>query len=173
MADIYISAGSNIEPEKNLTAGLKLLMQQADVLRISTHYRNTPAGGQKQHDYINGIWHIQSKYKPQKIRRILKKIEAACGRVRTEDPYSPRTLDLDLILWDDLILQSRNLTLPDPDIRERAFIFQPLLELEPGIRLPGDKADLAKLVNPARDLYYSPITEILTTVLTQKQGEKV
>ena len=44
MADIYVSAGSNIEPEKNLTAGLKLLMHQADVLRISTHYRNTPAG---------------------------------------------------------------------------------------------------------------------------------
>ncbi len=172
MAEIYISAGSNIEPEKNLSKGLQLLCQKLNLVRISTHYRNTPAGGRKQHDYVNGIWHVQSRFRPMKVRKILKKIEIACGRVRTEDPYSSRTLDLDLILWDNLILKKKKLTLPDPEIHERAFIFQPLLELEPGIRIPGDKSNLSKLVNPARDLYYSPITEILTTILENSRKEK-
>ncbi len=172
MAEIYISAGSNIEPEKYLSLGLELLCEKLDLIRISTHYRNTPAGGRRQHDYVNGIWHVQSRHRPMKIRKILKKIEAACGRVRTEDPYSSRTLDLDLILWDDLILNKKRLTLPDPDIHERAFIFQPLLELEPEIRIPGDKANLSKLVNPVRDLYYSPITETLTTIQDRYKEKK-
>ncbi|WP_158084265.1 2-amino-4-hydroxy-6-hydroxymethyldihydropteridine diphosphokinase [Marispirochaeta aestuarii] len=165
MADFFIATGSNIEAETSLTKGLTLLAARVKLLRISTHYRTAPLGDRRQPEYVNGIWHGQTEMKPLKLKETLRRIEAECGRIRTGDSYASRTLDLDLILYDDLLLTGPELVLPDPQIRERAFVYIPLLELEPDIRLPGDKSILAGLVNPDMELYYSPITEILRNLL--------
>ena len=151
MPEFYISVGSNIEPEKNLAAGLRLLLKKTEIVRISTHYRSAPAGGPKQQDYINGIWHGRWKHSPRALKALLKSVEKQCGRKPSAEAYAPRPLDLDLILMNDKQISSSTLHLPDPDIRERAFIFLPLLELEPHIRLPGDSAELASLVNPRKN----------------------
>lgn len=165
MADFFIATGSNIEAETSLTKGLTLLASRTRLLRISTHYRSAPLGDRKQPEYINGIWHGRTDMKPLKLKQTLRQIETACGRVRSGDSFASRTLDLDLILYDDLVLSGPELVLPDPQIKERAFIYIPLLELEPEIRLPGDKSSLSGLVNPDMELYYSPITEILRNLL--------
>ncbi|WP_319559993.1 2-amino-4-hydroxy-6-hydroxymethyldihydropteridine diphosphokinase [Marispirochaeta sp.] len=165
MADFYIAVGSNIDPETNLSEGLKLLSSRVHLLRVSTHYRTAPLGERRQPEYINGIWHGQTDIAPLKLKKTLGHIENHCGRVRENDPFASRTLDLDLILYEDLQLDSPELVIPNPEIKERTFIYIPLLELEPDIRLPGDKSPLAGLVNPDMELYYSPITEILRNLL--------
>jgi len=165
MADFFIATGSNIEAETSLAKGLTLLASRVRLLRVSTHYRSAPLGDRRQPEYINGIWHGQTGMKPLKLKQTLRQIEKECGRIRTGDSYASRTLDLDLILYDDLVLSGPELVLPDPQIKERTFIYIPLLELEPDIRLPGDKSALAGLVNPDMELYYSPITEILRNLL--------
>ena len=136
-----------------------------ELLRVSTHYRSPPLGERRQADYVNGIWHGRSGADPRAIKNLLRDIENQCGRVRSDDRYASRTLDLDLIIVEDTVLSEAGLTLPDPEIRDRDFVYVPLLELEPDIRLPGETARLADQVGGGHELYYSPVTELLRNLL--------
>lgn len=95
----------------------------------STFYRTEPIGRRDQPRYVNGVWRIKTEIPATKIKTaVLQPIEDALGRVRTGDKYSPRTIDLDLILYDDLTRSDEDLTLPHPDIA-RPFVYFPLVEL--------------------------------------------
>ena len=124
-----ISIGSNISPQDNVKAALSLLMQQARVTAVSTFYRTEPIDRPQQDHYFNGVFEIETDLAPQDIKPcLLEPIETQLGRERTEDPYAPRTMDLDLILYNDVVLNQPQIQLPHPDL-QRPFVWIPIKEL--------------------------------------------
>jgi len=137
MTRAFISLGSNIDPEANTEQAIRLLDREARVINISTVYLTEPEGSHGQPPYYNCVVEIDTGLSPAELKqRVLREIEAKRGRIRCEDKYAARTIDLDLILYDELDLTSRDLTLPDPEILRRPYLAIPLRELASGMTLP-------------------------------------
>ncbi|WP_193194605.1 2-amino-4-hydroxy-6-hydroxymethyldihydropteridine diphosphokinase [Nostoc sp. MG11] len=124
--------GSNLgESQATLEAAIETLAQIPGIfLEARSHWYRTKAVGPPQPDYLNGCVILQVEISPQQLLETLLGIEQRFGRVRQER-WGPRTLDLDLLLYDDLILQTPNLQIPHPRMRERAFVLVPLAEIAP------------------------------------------
>jgi 2-amino-4-hydroxy-6-hydroxymethyldihydropteridine diphosphokinase len=134
----FIGVGSNIAPEENIREALRRLAQSTHLVSISTFYREPAIGRPDEPDFYNGVVAIDTDLPPEKLKwEVLRPIEGALGRHRTSDKYASRTIDLDLLLYDDLVLSSKELKLPDPDILKRAFVAIPLFEIAPALVLPG------------------------------------
>lgn len=127
-----IALGSNIGDSRAiLEAATETLAQTPGIiLEAKSSWYKTKAVGPPQPDYLNGAVILQVEMIPQLLLETLLKIENKYGRVRQER-WGPRTLDLDLLLYDDLILDTPNLQLPHPRMRERAFVLIPLAEIAP------------------------------------------
>lgn len=106
------------------------------VLRSSRLYRTPPWGPQDQPDYANAVAVLDTGLLPHELLMALQALERAHGRVRGER-WGPRTLDLDLLLYDDLTMTTADLILPHPRLHERAFVLVPLVELAPRLEVPG------------------------------------
>lgn len=125
----FISVGSNIEPERNILAALTALASKTQVTGSSTFYRTTPIGRADQPMYVNGVWQIHTHLEPVQVQEaLLRPIEALLGRRRSTGKFASRTIDLDLVLYGDLVSQATNLKLPHPDVA-RPFVCGPILEL--------------------------------------------
>jgi 2-amino-4-hydroxy-6-hydroxymethyldihydropteridine diphosphokinase len=145
MAMAFISVGANIEPQKNIRAALEILRGATHVVACSTFYRTEPLGGRDQPAYLNGVWLIETDLPAADVKSaLLSPIEQQLGRTRTGDKYSPRTIDLDLILYDDLTREDRELRLPHPDLL-RPFVYFPVAELLGGMSGASFK-DLAQRI---------------------------
>jgi 2-amino-4-hydroxy-6-hydroxymethyldihydropteridine diphosphokinase len=128
-AVVFVSVGSNIEPQSNVPGALNLLLQHVTVTGISTFCQTTAIGPPGQPSYINGVWQIHTGLSPGQLNiQVLRSIESQLGRMRTADRFAPRPIDLDLILYNDLILRNDGIELPHPDI-DRPFVWMPILEL--------------------------------------------
>ncbi len=144
---VFISVGSNIEPEVNVPRAVSLLSGRARVTGVSTLYWNPAEGPPGQPPFVNGVVRVECRENPRDLKfAVLRPIETDLGRRRTEDRYAPRTIDLDLILYDDLVLDAPDLTLPDPQIFVRPHLAFPLCELEPDLRLPGSVLTIQDVV---------------------------
>ena len=142
----YIGIGSNIEPEKNIAAALRLIAEQTTVIALSTFYRTQALGRPESPAFYNGAAKLRTDAGPRELKlEILRKIETALGRRREKDKYAPRTIDLDIIIYDDLVSAEPDLIIPDPDIARREFVALPLLELDPKLVLPGIGRPLAEI----------------------------
>ncbi len=138
MVRAFVAIGSNINPEENVEKAMHLLALKTQVTGISTVYLTEAEGRPEQPPFYNLVVGVETEMPPREFKyRILRTIENDLGRIRTEDKYAPRTIDLDLILYDDLALQTEDLALPDPEIRRRPFLAFPLSELSPDLVLPG------------------------------------
>src|ERR1700739_688525 len=121
---------------------------QARLLARSSDYSTPPWGEEQQPPFVNACIEIESKLAPHALLDVLQAVERKFGRDRTKERrWGPRTLDLDLIAYDDLALQTEALTLPHPHVLERAFVLVPLNEIAPERKIGGRsvKAALAKL----------------------------
>ena len=144
MARAFVGIGSNIRPEANVKEALLLLQKQVRVRQISTVYVTGAIGRPADTPYYNAVVEIETGHPPLELKQqVLRRIEAELGRERGTDRYASRTIDLDLLLYDDVIMASDALTLPDPDIPARPFLAFPLLELAPELVLPGSTTRLA------------------------------
>ncbi len=130
MSRAWISLGSNIAPERHVGAALELLAADFGTLICSPVYR-TPAVGFAGEDFLNMVVGIDTELPPQALARRLREIEERCGRVRGEARFSARTLDLDLLSYDDRVLDADGLVLPRPEILEQAFVLGPLADVAP------------------------------------------
>jgi 2-amino-4-hydroxy-6-hydroxymethyldihydropteridine diphosphokinase len=140
MTMAYVSVASNVEPEAHITSGLRQLHHEAPVRAASRFYR-TPAlgpGGQPTDGpaFVNGVVRVETERQPHRLRDLLRRIEVREGRLRGADRYAPRPLDLDILLYGQITLQSPDLVLPDPDVLKRPFLARCLLEIDSGLRLP-------------------------------------
>jgi 2-amino-4-hydroxy-6-hydroxymethyldihydropteridine diphosphokinase len=105
------------------------LQQQVYVTAVSTFYQTPPIDRPQQDDYLNGVFEIYTDLAPENIKpQIFEPIETQLGRIRMDDPYAPRTMDLDLILYNDIILNQPQIQLPHLDL-QRPFVWIPIQEL--------------------------------------------
>lgn len=135
MATIYISLGSNINREQNTRAGINALKQAFGKLRLSSVYESEAVGFDGDAFY-NMVIACEVSTPVQQTNQILREIEDANGRDRSGPKFSSRTLDLDLLLYDDLILDEHGLKLPRGEILKNAFVLWPLAEIAPQLKHP-------------------------------------
>jgi 2-amino-4-hydroxy-6-hydroxymethyldihydropteridine diphosphokinase len=148
----FIAVGANIEPERHIEAALALLHEETRVVASSTFYRTDPIGGPDQPPFINGVWLLETNVAPAAIRNEwLRPIESGLGRRRTEDKFAPRTIDLDLVLYDDWTIDDGDVRLPHPDL-QRPFVYIPVMELLAGVSATahGDLPDRIRSLLPRR-----------------------
>ena len=130
MVKCAIALGSNLGDSKQiLNQALESLSQTSgiELISYSSWYETVPVGP-PQPDYVNGCAILETELLPEDLLQILLKIEQQFGRIRQER-WGPRILDLDILLYGDLILEMPNLTIPHPRMNERAFVLVPLAEI--------------------------------------------
>jgi len=146
MPEIYVAAGSNIEPERNLALASKELLRVFPDTCFSSWYRN-PAVGFQGDDFINFVAGFNSELPVHEVVQRLQAIETLCGRPRDAPRWAPRSMDLDILLYDELICDEPRLKLPRPDLLKRAFMLGPLAELAPALVHPTAGLSIAELWN--------------------------
>lgn len=138
MALAFIGAGSNIRPVQNIKRAVRLLSRSVRINKISTVYCTEPEDRPGQPLYFNCVIEVETDAAPLELKyKILRKIEEELGRIRSRDKYAPRTIDLDIILYDALSFKTDDLEIPDPHISSRPFLANALLEIAPDLVLPG------------------------------------
>ncbi len=171
-AEAFIAVGSNIDPARNIVAAVARLIEVAPVRAVSTFYRVRPLDRPNQPDYRNGALRILTESDPNTLHhRILREIELEMGRERTTDKHAARTIDLDLVMYEDLEYRDGDLLLPDPDIVQRNFLAVPLAELAPEAELPGDGRTLAEVATElggAGLTVDEPLTQTLREMLANE-----
>lgn len=142
----FIGLGSNLDyPSSQLERAFSDLgdMPGGRLVARSSLYRSAPVGYLDQPDFVNAVAQLETSLTPQELLKSLLDIEHRHGRERTFR-NAPRTLDLDVLLYDDMKLHEHGLTIPHPQMHLRAFVLQPLLELAPDCMIPGvGSAELA------------------------------
>ncbi len=138
MARVFIALGTNLgEREDNLAGAITYLQNSGglEVAAKSTVLETAPVDYFDQPDFFNQMLIVETELPPRDLLRLLKGIEARMGRKKTI-PKGPRLIDLDIILYDDCIMESEDLTIPHPRRLERDFIVKHLVELDPELRDP-------------------------------------
>ncbi|MCY4210974.1 MAG: 2-amino-4-hydroxy-6-hydroxymethyldihydropteridine diphosphokinase [Gammaproteobacteria bacterium] len=138
--ECYIGLGSNLDnPAARLDAALVALdtIPDTNLVRHSSYYRSKPLGPSGQPDYLNAAALLACSLPAPQLLRQLQDIENHQGRVRNGPRWGPRTLDLDILLYGNEIIDEPELVVPHPQIKYRNFVLMPLLELAPGLDLPG------------------------------------
>ena len=141
MARAFVGLGSNLgDPQGLIAAALELLgsEEEIEVVAVSTLRETDPVGYEDQPRFLNGAAELDTELPPRELLGRLLEIERRLGRVRGQGPrFGPRTIDLDLLLVDGMILDEPGLTLPHPRLQERRFVLEPLAELDPALEIPG------------------------------------
>ncbi len=135
MAAAYLGLGSNIDAEENLRLGVRELERRYGQLRISNIYRNAALGFDGD-DFLNLVVGLESSASPAEIHEQIDAIHEMTGRQRGAARYSSRPLDIDLLLYGDMIVDVPPLRLPRPDVLKYSFVLRPLAELVPDLVHP-------------------------------------
>jgi 2-amino-4-hydroxy-6-hydroxymethyldihydropteridine diphosphokinase len=144
----YVGVGSNLDtPRAHVERALAELdgLAHTRVVKRSSLYRSAPLGYAAQPDFVNAVAELSTALPAEQLLAGLQRIEADHGRARSFRD-APRTLDLDLLLYDDEVRRSPSLILPHPRMHERAFVLEPLVEIAPGVSVPhrGRASDLLR-----------------------------
>jgi len=135
----YIALGSNLaSPLEQVSAALEAIALIADshVVAISSFYRTPPLGPPDQPDYLNAAVALETTLSADALLSQTQRIELEQGRIRKEERWGPRTLDLDIMLFGNEVIATSRLTVPHYDMKNRAFMLLPLLEIAPECRFP-------------------------------------
>lgn len=141
---VFIAAGSNVEAPRNLSLALDELEREFGALTVSNAYRN-PAHGFDGPDFINLVIGTRTALGVREVMERLHRIEARCGRERSASKWASRTMDLDVLLYDDLVCDEPGLTLPRPDLLRRAYMLGPLAEIAPELKHPTASRTIREL----------------------------
>ncbi|OLS19492.1 MAG: 2-amino-4-hydroxy-6-hydroxymethyldihydropteridine pyrophosphokinase [Candidatus Heimdallarchaeota archaeon LC_2] len=149
---LFITIGSNINPEDNINLAIAQLEQSFGEIQLSRLYRSQavfgPQSSEPQDDYINGAILTKSNLSSFSIKfNILRKIETRLGRVRTADKFASRTIDLDIAFYGSIIIDESNIRIPDPEIIKRGYLISPLCDLDPEYYHPEENISLLEIKN--------------------------
>jgi 2-amino-4-hydroxy-6-hydroxymethyldihydropteridine diphosphokinase len=144
MSAIYVALGSNIDPAARLLSAARLLKAQFADARFSACYRNAAVGFIGE-DFVNAVAGFSTDLPVPELLRVLHAIEAQCGRGREDPKWGPRAMDLDLLLYGDVIGEGPGYTLPRRDLLRRAYMLGPLAQLAPQVRHPQSGQSIGAL----------------------------
>ena len=144
MSEVFISLGSNLDAKKNMRL-VKTHLDSYFSVTYSSIYES-PAEGFEGENFLNMVCKFESKISPYEIRDILKSIEKEMGRTLNQKGMSNRVIDLDLILYGDLVIKDAELELPSSDIQDYNFVLQPLAEIAPDLVHPTLKKNIEDLL---------------------------
>jgi 2-amino-4-hydroxy-6-hydroxymethyldihydropteridine diphosphokinase len=136
----FIGLGANLgDREPTLRAAVDALAAESgiEVVAVSTLRETEPVGVGEQPRFLNGAAELETTLGARELLDRLLLVEQRFGRVRTPGEHGPRTLDLDLLLYGDEVIDEPGLTIPHPRLHERRFVLGPLVELAPGLTVPG------------------------------------
>lgn len=136
----FIALGSNLgDPVVQVTRALDALavLPESRLMEVAPFYQNVALGPDPQPEFINCVAEIDTTLTPHALLDAIQSTEASMGRVRNDIRWSPRLIDLDLLIYGDLELQDDRLTLPHPEICARRFVLQPLNDIAPDLIIPG------------------------------------
>ena len=145
----YIGLGSNLGDRKeNIDKAVRMLAENEHIefVSVSELIETAPLGGAEQPDYINAVAEIQTSFNPETLHKTLIEIENRLGR-RREGKWSPRTIDLDLLLFEDQIIETGELTVPHPQMHLRSFVLAALCRLNPKLLHPVMKVSVDELAS--------------------------
>jgi 2-amino-4-hydroxy-6-hydroxymethyldihydropteridine diphosphokinase len=143
---VYIALGSNIESEHNMREALRRLSRRSALIAVSPVYETAPVGEIDQPNFLNAAALIETPLTATALKhQVLHAIEQELGRVRTADKNAPRTIDLDIALFNDDVLEIGHRHIPDPDLLRYPHIAVPLADLAPGYRHPETGQTLAEI----------------------------
>ncbi len=145
MHTVYISIGSNLGNRKqNIRKALEKLSSSGIIKKCSRPYRTLPYGPVKQPDFINMAVQFETALQPQALLIKLQEIEKELGRVKTVR-WGERTIDLDIIFFDEAVIEEKTLIIPHPDMHRRLFVLRPLMDICPDFIHPVLKKDIRTL----------------------------
>lgn len=143
MATAYIGLGSNLaDPAKQIQSAVKQVAatESSAITALSSLYFSRPMGPQDQPDYMNAVLALTTDLAPLALLDALQAIENKAGRVRKDNRWGPRILDLDILLYDQQVINTERLIVPHYGMKTREFVLLPLVEIAPSLTLPcGDK----------------------------------
>jgi 2-amino-4-hydroxy-6-hydroxymethyldihydropteridine diphosphokinase len=142
---VYLGLGANLgNRAANIALALKMLAPLVRVEAVSPLYESPPADGSDQPLYYNAACRVVTGLPPDLLLTHIKRVEQMIGR-RDAPRWSPRPIDIDILLFDDRVVETPALTVPHPRLTERAFVLRPLLDLDPEVTHPGSGERLASL----------------------------
>ncbi|KKB45775.1 MULTISPECIES: 2-amino-4-hydroxy-6-hydroxymethyldihydropteridine diphosphokinase [Parabacteroides] len=149
MAIAYLALGTNIGNKRRnmITAAALLAERVGDVLALSGFYETEPWGFQSDNTFLNAALQLETGLPPLELLKATQEIELEMGRTqKSNGAYHDRIIDIDILLYDDLILQTPELTLPHPLMHERQFVMEPLAEIAPNVIHPVFKKPVVSLM---------------------------
>lgn len=149
MAIAYLALGTNIGNKRRnmITAAALLAERVGDVLALSGFYETEPWGFQSENTFLNAALQLGTSLSPLELLKATQQIEVEMGRTqKSNGTYHDRIIDIDILLYDDLILQTPELTLPHPLMQDRRFVMEPLLEIAPNVVHPVFKKTVVSLM---------------------------
>lgn len=149
----YVAFGSNLGDSRALIQQAVDLVDQdrrCKVLEVSPIRKSTPYGGVEQADYYNGVMEVETYYEPLMFLKCLQEIEIKLGRKR-KVRWGPRTMDLDILLFDRMVIDSKELIVPHPDMQNRDFVLLPLSEIAPYLRHPLLHKTIGELLEDVKE----------------------
>ena len=158
MSTVYLGLGSNIDARANISSGIDVLHQTFDRVDCSPVYQ-AAAFGFEGNDFINLAAGIETDMSPLALKHFLTGLEDQHDRNRQSPKFSDRTLDIDILLYDDLFLISPELSIPHGDILEAAHVLKPLADLAPDLLHPVARKTMGELWNafPVKDVELVPV----------------
>jgi len=130
--EALLSLGSNVRPARYVPRALDLLRARHEVVAVSSLYRNPAVGGARSHpDFVNLAVRLRTDLPPRALREACRRVEEACDRRRGPDRYAPRTMDVDVVLMGDLVLDLDTWRLPDPQLATQPFVLVPCADAWP------------------------------------------
>jgi len=135
MPEVFVAAGSNVRPHDNLRRALAILRRSWPEMRVSRAYANAAVGFEGE-DFVNLVIGFETEEPLEAVLTRLHAAEAACGRPRAAPKWAPRSMDLDVLLYGDVVGEFPGAVLPRPDLVRRAYMLGPLAELAPEVEHP-------------------------------------
>lgn len=144
MPQVFVAAGSNIEPERHLTLATRELERAFGPVTFSPWYRNRAVGFEGA-DFINFVVGFATPMTVHDVVEQLRAIETLCGRPSDAPKWAPRSMDLDILLYDNLVCDEPRLKLPRPDLLKRAYMLGPMADIAPDLHHPTANATIGEL----------------------------
>jgi 2-amino-4-hydroxy-6-hydroxymethyldihydropteridine diphosphokinase len=159
---VFVALGSNIEPEANLRRVVQLLAECCRLLAVSPVYETLPVGTTDQPNFLNAAALIETDLSPEALKGdVLQPIERRLGRRRTADKNAPRTIDLDIALYGQCVIEVGGRRIPDPDILRYAHLAHPLADLAPTLSHPETGETLRDIAQRLGDCGLTPRPDII------------